>query len=130
MPPMTNLTKRATIKKATKIVSLMPDNLPSIYNAIGTVDTNIADGAVVTATRVDAAGNASGTALNDDRGNVYATFAGALAESRDELKKRTVREFRRALDSLCECEERGIETKALFESFATFVDEWQQLHRN
>ena len=77
--PITTMNMRVTLKKATRIASLMPVLLPHIYGAIGTIDTAIADGATVTATRVDAAGSGTGTALTDDCGNVYATFASALA---------------------------------------------------
>ncbi len=83
--PATTLTTQVQLLKATKISSMMPMHLGRIHGAIGGLDLVIADGATVTATRIDSAGSASGTALTDDKGNVYATFASALAAGLWEL---------------------------------------------
>lgn len=72
--PATTLTARVKLLRATSITSMVSHDLPRIHGAIGTLDLALADGATVTATRVDAGGSGSGTVYTDDRGIPYATF--------------------------------------------------------
>jgi hypothetical protein len=47
-----------------------------------------------------------------------------------ELKLRTVRQFRHALDSLERLDARGADTKTLTDALAQFVSEWQRARSN
>ncbi len=72
MPPVTTMNIRLPARRATKLLCLSPLLLSA-------PDNSIVDGQTVTATRIDAAGSATGTVITDDRGWQYATFAAPIA---------------------------------------------------
>ncbi len=71
-PLPTTLSIRLPVRRASKLVRLSPALMVAPDNAI-------VDGQTVTATRVDAAGSATGTIIIDDLAAQYATFAAPIA---------------------------------------------------
>jgi hypothetical protein len=84
----TSVTVVVQVLKATRIVALSPRMLfgvgfsPLFVANRGGLPVALADGAVVTATRQDAGGSATGEVVNDDRGIVWAVFPSAIAAGR------------------------------------------------
>lgn len=74
VPALTEFTVEREVRNATRLVYIGPRSLTGVPLWSGTKTNAAEDGSIVTATRLDDTGSASGEVAHDDQGMQFAVF--------------------------------------------------------